>query len=101
MCVLSIKVPIRKKSENLFNDLRKLKKASLVLVFSHNNHCLLFNAKSSLYIHIRYISFGLVVFYGIRIIIGYFMPNSLYTSVLKKLDLVWLCFMTYQPLKVI
>ena len=47
------------------------------LVLWHINHCWLFNAKSSLYIFIRYIGFGLVAFYGISTIIGYLMPNPL------------------------
>ena len=40
------------------------------LVLWHINHCLLFNAKSSLYIYIKYIWFGLVWFYGISTIVG-------------------------------
>ena len=39
----------------------------------------LFNAKSSLYISIKYIGFGLAGFYGISTIVGYLMPNPLYT----------------------
>ena len=39
-------------------------------VLWHINHCRLFNAKSSLYICIKYIGFGLVRFYGISIIGG-------------------------------
>ena len=35
------------------------------------NHCRLFNAKSSLYIYIKYIWFGLVGFYGISTFVGY------------------------------
>ena len=58
------------------------------LVFWHINHCRLFNAKSSLYIHIKYIWFGLVWFYGISNIVGYLMPNPLYTYVLNIYDLV-------------
>ena len=48
----------------------------------HINHCWLFNAKSSLhiYIYIKYI-YGLVGFYGISTIIGYFMSNPLYTYI--------------------
>ena len=42
------------------------------------NHCRLFNAKSSLYINIKYIWFGLVGFYNISTIVGYSMPNPLY-----------------------
>ena len=47
----------------------------LGLVLWHINHCRLFNAKSSLYIYIKYIWFGLVEFYGISTIVGYLMPN--------------------------
>ena len=68
------------------------------LVLWHINHCRLFNAKSSLYIYIKYIWFGLVGFYGISTIVGYLMPNPLYTYILNIYDLVWLGFMAYQPL---
>ena len=53
------------------------------LVSWHINPCRLFNAKSCLYIYIKYILFGLVRFYGISTIIGYLMPNPLYTYILK------------------
>ena len=59
------------------------------------NHCRLFNAKSSLYIYIEYIRFGLVGFYGISTIVVYIMPNPLYTYILNIYDLVWLGFMAY------
>ena len=59
-------------------------------VLWHINHCRLFNAKSSLYIHIKYIGFGLVGFYGISTFVGYLMPNPLYTYILNIYDLVWL-----------
>ena len=49
----------------------------------------LFNAKFSLYIYIRYIIFGLVGFYGISTIVGYSMPNPLYTYILNIYNLVW------------
>ena len=49
------------------------------LVLWHINHCRLFNAKFSLYIYIKYIRFGLVGFYGISTIVGYSVPNPLYT----------------------
>ena len=52
--------------------------------------CRLFNAKSSLYIYIKYIGFGLVGFYGISPIVGYLMPNPLYTYILNIYDLVGL-----------
>ena len=72
----------------------------------HINHCWLFNAKSSLYIHIEYIWFGLVGFGGISTIVGYLMPNPLYTSYqiymiwfgLAWFGLAWFGFMAYQPL---
>ena len=44
------------------------------------NHCMLSNAKSSLYIHVKYIGFGLVGFYGISTIV---MPNLVYTYILN------------------
>ena len=56
----------------------------------HINECRLFNAKSSLYIYTKYIWFGLVGFYGISILVGYIMPNPLYTHILNIYDLVWL-----------
>ena len=58
-------------------------------VLWHINHCWLFNAKFSLYIYIKYIWFGMLWFYGISIIVGYLMPNSLYTYILNIYDLVW------------
>ena len=68
------------------------------LGFMAYNHCKLFKAKSSLYIYIKYIWFGLVGFYGISTIVGYLRPNPLYTYILNIYDLVWLGFMAYQPL---
>ena len=67
-------------------------------VLWHINHWRLFNAKSSLYIYIKYIWFGVVGFYGISTIVGYLMPNPLYTYILDLYDLVWFGFMAYQPL---
>ena len=52
-------------------------------VLWHINHCRLFNAKYSLYIYIKYIRFGWVGFYGISTIVGYLMPNPLYTYILN------------------
>ena len=60
------------------------------LVLWHINHCRLFNAKSFLYIYIRDIWFGLIGFYGISTIVGYLMPNPLYTYILNIYDLVGL-----------
>ena len=61
-------------------------------VLWHGNHCGLFNAKSSLYIYIRYIWVGLgwVGFYGISTLIGYLMSNPLYKNISNIYDLVWL-----------
>ena len=70
-------------------------------VLWHINHCRLFNAKSSLYIFIRYTGFSLVGFDGISMIVGYLIPNPLYTYILNIYDLVGLGFMGYQPLLVI
>ena len=53
------------------------------LVLWHINHCKLFNAKSSFYIYIKYIKFGLVWFYGISTIVSYLMPNPLFTYILN------------------
>ena len=64
----------------------------------HINHCRLFNAKSSLYIYIKYIRFSWVGFYGISTIVGYLMLNPLSTYILNIYDLVGLGFMAYQPL---
>ena len=43
----------------------------------------------------------LVVFYGISNLVGYLKPNPIYTYISNIYDLVWLCFMAYQPLWVI
>ena len=74
------------------------------LVLWHINNWRLFNAKSSLYIHIKYIRFGLVwfsLFYGISTIVGYSMPNTLYTYTLNIYDFVSFGFMAYQQLEII
>ena len=44
------------------------------------------------------LNFDLVGFYGISTIVGYLMPNPLYTYILNTYDLVWLGLMAYQPL---
>ena len=59
------------------------------------------SCKSSLYIYIKYIWFGLDVFYGLSTFVGYLMTNPLYTYISNRYDLVWLYFMAYQPLSVI
>ena len=41
---------------------------------------------------------GFILFYGISTIVGYLMPNPLYTYILNIYDLVGLGFMAYQPL---
>ena len=40
--------------------------------------------------------FGWVLW--VSTIVGYLMPNPLYTYILDIYDLVWLAFMAYQPL---
>ena len=40
----------------------------------------------------------MIWFYGISTIVGYLMPNPLYTYILNIEDLGWLDFMAYQPL---
>ena len=52
-------------------------------VLCHINHCRLFNAKSSLYIYIKYIWFALIWFYIIATIVHYLMLNPLYTYILN------------------
>ena len=62
------------------------------LVLWYIKHCWLFNAKSSLYIYIKYKGFGWVVFCGISTIVAYLyvMPNPLYTYILNIwFGLVW------------
>ena len=56
-------------------------------VLWHINHCRLFNAKSSLYIYIKYTGFGLIGFYGISTIVGYLMLNPFYIYVLNEYDI--------------
>ena len=62
------------------------------------DHCWLFNAKSSLYIYIKYIWFALLWFYGISTIVGYLMLNPLYLYILNLYDLILLGFIAYQQL---
>ena len=54
-------------------------------VLWHINHCWSFKAKSSLYIYIKYILFGLVGFYGMSTIVDYLMPNPFYTNILNMI----------------
>ena len=61
-------------------------------VLWHINQFWLFNAKSRLYINIKYTWFGLDWFYGISTIVVYLMPNPLNTYILNIHDSVWLFF---------
>ena len=61
-------------------------------VLWHINHCRLFNAKSSLYIYIRYIGFVWLRFYGISTIVGYLMPNPHYKYILDIYEFVLVGF---------
>ena len=47
---------------------------------------------------LKMVWFGWVGFYGISTIVGYLMPNPLYTCILNIYDLVWFGFMADQPL---
>ena len=82
----------------LFIHIYWIYKIWLGWVLWHINHYRLFNTKSSLYIYIKYLWFCLVGFYGISTIVGYLLPNPLYTYILNIYDFVWLGFMVYQPL---
>ena len=64
-------------------------------VLRHINPCRLI-----LFIHIKYIGFGSVGFYGISTIVGYLMPISVYTYILNISNLVGFGFMAYQILYV-
>ena len=68
------------------------------LVSWHITTFRLLNAKSSLYTYIEYIRLGLVRFYGMATIVGYLIPDLLYTYILNICNLVWLGFMASQPL---
>ena len=57
----------------------------------HINHCRLFKVKSSLYIHTKYIWFGLVGFYGISTTEVYLMTNPLYTYIIIIIIIMSLC----------
>ena len=52
-------------------------------VLWHINQCRLFNAKSFLYIYIKYIGFGLVGFHGISAIVGYLIQIHFYKYILN------------------
>ena len=49
----------------------------------------------------KIVCFSLVWFYGISTIVGYLMPNPVYTYILNIYDVIWLGFMAYRPLLVI
>ena len=53
------------------------------LVLWNINYSLLSNAKSSLYIYVKYIWFALVGFYNISTIVAYLMSNPIYTYLLN------------------
>ena len=71
-------------------------------VLWHINHCRLFNA----ILFINILNIYDLVWLGFMAIVGYLMPNPLYsyiydpiyTYILNIYDLVWLGFMAYQPL---
>ena len=66
----------------------------------HINYCRLFNAKSSLYIYIKYVwlvGLGWVGFYGISTIVGFLMPNPVPTYILTVYiickGILWITFL--------
>ena len=59
-------------------------------VLWHINSYRLFNAKSFIYIYIKYVGFDLVGFYAISTIVGYLIPNPLHRYILNINNLVWL-----------
>ena len=69
-------------------------KSSLVwLVLSCINYCWLFNAKSSLYIYIRYIWFGLVGFYDISTTVDYTgLQRNWGQHKNTRFYLIWVCW---------
>ena len=92
MCIMQVIISVLTSDKFLANS------AGLGWVLWHINPCRLFNARCFLYIYFKYIGFGLVGFYGISTIVGYLIPNPLYTYISNIYDLVWLGFMAYQPL---
>ena len=68
-------------------------------LFWHRSQCYLM--LNSVYTYVLNICFGLGGFMGISTIIGFLMPNPLYTYISNKYDLAWLGFMAFQPLNVI
>ena len=58
-------------------------KIGLVWVCGSIKHCGLFNAEFSLHIYIEYMEFTFGKVYGISTIVGYLMPNPLYTYILN------------------
>ena len=63
----------------------------ICLGLRHINHCSLFNAKSSLYMYIKYRWIGFVGFYGMSTTVGYLMPNPLYTYI-SNIYMIWFCW---------
>ena len=52
-------------------------------------------------VQITIITRGIEGFYGISTLVGYLMPNRIYTYISNIYELVRLGFMAYQPLSVI
>ena len=76
----------------LFN-IKILRRIWLGWVLWHINHCWLFNAKSYLYIYIKYIGFGLVGFYDISTIVIYLIPNPAYTYINIFVNILLITFL--------
>ena len=65
----------------------------ILFVLWHINHCRLFNVKPPFNIYFKYIGFGLVGYYGISTIVGYLMPNPLYTYETYRIWLAWVLWL--------
>ena len=64
----------------------------------HNVPFVFLSLSNCYFYTILYTADWLVVFYGISILVGYLMPNPIYTYILNVYDLVSLGFMTYLTL---
>ena len=75
--------PSRLRLQNTLSRDKTPPTSVLDMIQWHINNCRLFNTESVLYIYITNIWFGFVWFHGISTIVGYLMPNLLYTYILN------------------
>ena len=70
-----------------YDDIRMI---GFGLILGQINHCKLINTNYCSYGSIKYICFCMVGFYGMSLIVGYLIPNTLYTHILDIwFVLVW------------